>query len=314
MNYTFCYYRGQHASTTKEYVSLFRSGFFNVSYDPKNRKKMLEEIESIIDFNSAIDLYALANLLYDAKDKYSISRCSSILDIIVSWNCVPAKHLLAQMYFNGIGYKTDLNKFFELSLEAAKENFIPSKNALALAYLNGYGCKADVAKGRELLEECVNAKYGVSYFNLGYCYYNGKFGYPKDLYKAFEYFKESANQFYPRGCFNVGFMYLNGHGCTKNVEKALEELKWAAEYGNLKAQVKLGDAYYYGEITKLNYDSAYYFYMLGAEQGDPYCMYSVGYMIIKDQKPFIDKSIGYSWIRRAADAGNESAQKFLNNL
>lgn len=311
MNYAFCHYRGRYVSDTKEYVSAIRAGFFNISYDPKKRNQMLEEIEGIIDFNSSVDLYAFAHLLYDDKGKYSISRCSSILDIIVSWNYVPAKFLLGQLYFFGLGYKTDLKKFFELTSEAAKENFIPAKNSLGVAYLNGYGCKVDVAKGKELLEECVQAHYGVAYFNIGYSYHTGSFGYPKDMYKAFGYYKEAATQYYTRACYNMAVMYLGGIGCTKDIEKGLYELKWAAELGHLKAQTKLGDIYYFGELTKKNLDSAYHFYMLAAEQKDPYGMYSVGYMIIHDEKPFIEKSIGYAWLRRAADAGYESAKKYL---
>ena len=314
MDYANIFYRGRYVYSTKEYVSSFRPGFFYISYDPRERKKMLEEIESIIDFYSSVDLYAFAHLLYDTGDKYALSRAYSILDMIVSWNYIPAKYLLGQMYYFGAYVEQDYSKFFALSLEAANAGFVPAKNALAIAYFNGQGCAKDWNKGRKLLEECENAKYGVGYANLGVGYFKGLYGYPKDEYKAFEYFKLASGQFNVKGTYNLALMYLSGTGCKKDVEKGLYELMNAASLGHVKAQSKVGDYYYYGEITKKNLDRAYEFYLMAAENGDPHGMYSVGYMIIYNEKPFIDRYTGIDWLRKAANLGNESAKELLKKI
>ena len=314
MNYTFCYYRGCYVYSTKEYVNSFRANFFNVFYDVKKRKKMLEEIEKIIDFNSSVDLYAYAQLLFDDRSKDSISKCYNILDIISSWNYIPAKYLLGQLYFYGLGVKTDLKKFYSLSLEAANEDFVPGKNAVALALLNGYGCKVDCAKGRKILDECAAANYGTSLFNIGVGYYHGSYGYPNDMYKAFEYTKKASAQFHKGASFNLGLMYLIGEGCTKDVEKGLNELVNAAYLGHLKAQKKAADSYYFGKITKRKPELAYELYMMAAEQGDAYSMYSVGYMILNNEKPFGDRYVGIDGGRKAANKGWQAAIDLLKDL
>lgn len=314
MDYYFCYYKGRFVYDVKEYLSAYRANFFNVVYDPKNRKKMLDEIEKILDFYSSVDLYAYAQLLYEEGTSSSFDKAFNILDIIVSWGYAPAKHLLGQMYFYGVGVSRDYAKFYSLSLEAAKENFIPSKNALALAHFYGYGCKVDYAKGRKLLEECAEVNYGMGYYNLGIGYLKGGLGFTKDTSKAFEYFKLAAEQFHTNATYNLGLMYLSGNGCTKNIEKGLKELMMASTLGSLKAQIKVADAYYFGEITAKNVELAYEFYLMAAENGDPYAMYSLGYMIINKEKTFVDKYVGIDWLRKAANLGNESARELLKKL
>lgn len=314
MDYTFCYYKGRYVYDTKEYLSAYRANFFNIVYDPKKIKQMLEEIEKLVDFNKPIDLFALSNLLFDAKDKYSYSRAFSILDMLVSWNYAPAKYLLGQMYFYGAGVTTDLNKFYKLSQEAAAENYIPAKNALALAHFNGYGCKVDYNKSHILLEECENAKYGMALFNLGIGYMNGSYGYKKDLNKAFNYFYLASGQFHAKATYNLALMYLNGNGCTKNIDKAIDEYKNAAYLGHVKSQVKAGDIFYFGELTKKNTELAYEFYLMAAENGDAYAMYSVGYMNVKKEKLWADRYVGIDWLRKAASLGYEDAKKLLKNV
>ncbi len=314
MDYSFSYYRGRYVYDTKDYLSAIRAGFFNVIYDPKNRNKMLDEIERLIDFYSSVDLYALAKLLYDKGKEDSLSRAYCIIDMLVSWDYVPAKYILGQMHFYGAGISKDLNRFFELSLEAANANFIPAKNALALAYFNGYGCKVDYAKGRQLLDECVKSYYSWGYYNIGIGYFNGSYGYPKDVYKAFEYFKSAAEQFHVNATYNLALMYLNGNGCSKNVEKGLSELVNAAHLGHVTSQKKLGDYYYFGKITAKNLDKAYDYYLMAAENGDAYSMYSVGYMIVNKEKAWVDRYVGIDWLRKAAYLGYESAQELLNKL
>lgn len=314
MDYKYCDYKGRYVTNAKEYLNATRNNCFNIKYDVRNRKKMIEDIEPLIDFNKSVDLYAFARLLYEENDKYGITRCSSILDIIASWKYIPAIYLLGQLYYYGMSYEKDMDKFFELTKEAADANFMPAKNALAYAYLNGDGCKLDVEKGLALLNECVDANYGAGQYNVGYCYYTGSFGYPKDAKQAFNYYKISADQYYAPGCYNVGLMYLAGNGCSKNVDKGIEQLTKAAYLGHMKSQKKLGDIYYFGEITKRNINKAYEFYLMGAENGDAYCMYSVGYMVVKKEITSVDRYVGIRWLTKAIDEGHEGAQKLLDSL
>lgn len=314
MDYTFCYYKGIHVSNAKEYLNSTRGNFFNINYNPENREKMLEEMERIIDFNKSVDLYAFAHLLFDERSESSLSRAFCILDMLVSWNYAPAKYLLGQMYYYGLSVEKDLKKFIELSMESAKENFIPAKNALSVAYFNGYGVSRNDDLGRKYLKECEDAKYGQSYANLGFLYYKGTNGFPKDLNKAFEYYKLSSYQFNRMGTYSLALMYFGGFGCTKDVKKGIYELINAAMLGDVRAQNKLGDIYYFGNDVEKDNETAYKYYLMAAKNGNPYAMYSVGYMIVKKEKLYVDKYVGLDWLRKAAYLGDESAKKFLNEL
>lgn len=314
MDYKNCYYKSRFVYDAREYLSAIRENYFFVTYNPRNRTKMLEEIERIINYNSSVDLYAYAHLLYDDKSKSSLDKAYNILDLLVSWDYVPAKYLLGQMYYFGAHIDRDLKKFFQLSKEAADSNFTIAKNALALAYFNGYGCKVDLAKGRECLEECVKAKYGVAYYNTGVGYMQGSLGYPKNPTKALEYFQEASYQHYSSASYNLGLIYLSGKDCVKNVKKGIEELIEAAAFGHVKAQKKLGDIYYFGEITSKNLEKAYSYYLMAAENGDAYSMYSVGYMNLKKEIARSDRYVGLDWLRKASYLGYEGATKMLQNL
>ena len=220
---------------------------------------MLEEIESIIDFYSSVDLYAFAHLLYDTGDKYALSRAYSILDMIVSWNYIPAKYLLGQMYYFGAYVEQDYSKFFALSLEAANAGFVPAKNALAIAYFNGQGCAKDWNKGRKLLEECENAKYGVGYANLGVGYFKGLYGYPKDEYKAFDYFKAAANNNHPSACWMIGNMIIKGKigsNTNEDYKTAIKYFEKAKSLGNIAAINSLGLCYQEGIGVNKDIDKA----------------------------------------------------------
>ena len=314
MDYTFSYYRGRFVYDANDYLDAFKSDYFNVIYDPKNRKKMLEEMERLVNFNSSVEIYAFAHLLYDADEKYSYDRAYCMLDMLVSWDYAPAKYLPGQMYYAGLHVEKDLKKFFALSKEAADVNFIPAKNSLAYAYFNGHGCAVDYAKGRALIQECIDADFGTAYHNAAIGYMQGSFGYPKDEKKALSYFQKASYQYYKPASYNLGLLYLNGQGCVKNVDKGLQELARAASLGHVKAQKKLGDAYYFGEITKKDLEAAYSYYLAAAENGDAYSMYSVGYMIVCKEKLGVDKYTGIDWLQKAARLGNEPAKTALKKI
>ena len=53
---------------------------------------------------------------------------------------------------------------------------------------------------------------------------------------------------------------------------------------------------------------------MAAENGDPYSMYSVGYMIVKKEYMWVDRFEGIKWLQKASYKGDEAATKLLNNL
>ena len=109
-------------------------------------------------------------------------------------------------------------------------------------------------------------------------------------------------------------MYLSGTGCSKNIEEGIKYLRNATTTGHNKAAIKLGDMYYYGESIPKDVGKAYAFYLMAAENGDAYGMYSVAFMILNGENYWVDKSVGKQWLKKAADLGNESAINLLKKI
>ena len=108
--------------------------------------------------------------------------------------------------------------------------------------------------------------------------------------------------------------YILGTGCSKNIDMAIKYFRNAAGTGHNKAANKLGDIYYYGEGTPKDAGKAHAFYLMAAENGDSYGMYSVAYMILNGEIYWVDKSVGKQWLKKAADLGNESAINLLKKI
>ena len=79
--------------------------------------------------------------------------------------------------------------------------------------------------------------------------------------------------------YNLGNMYANGKGVDKDMRRATELYKMAAEKGHVNAQ------YWYG-----------------------YCLYT-GEGVFK-----ADKEEGLKWIKKSANQGNELANRWLRSV
>ena len=112
---------------------------------------------------------------------------------------------------------------------------------------------------------------------IGMAYYNGD-GVDKNMTKAFNWFKKAANAGNAWGQNNLGLMYFQGEGVTKDLSEAKYWLQKAADNGNDVAQYYLGELYAQGYGVKLDLDKAKY------------------------------------WWQKSAANGNENAQKQLDNL
>lgn len=70
----------------------------------------------------------------------------------------------------------------------------------------------------------------------------------KNLKKAFELYKRAAELDHPESQYDLGFMYLLGEGCEKDVEKGLKFLKLSALNNYPTANFSLRDIYEEGRF------------------------------------------------------------------
>ena len=132
-----------------------------------------------------------------------------------------AQHILADMYFEGIGVKKDKVKALDWMSKAANQGDI-----LALNEVAGVVEKDDKEAYKWFLE-AANRGDAMARINLAIIYYFG-IGVKEDKEEAFRICLEVVNQGYAPAQFLLSFMYLTGRGVDKDYRKAFDwMLKWA---------------------------------------------------------------------------------------
>ena len=103
-------------------------------------------------------------------------------------------------------------------------------------------------------------------YYLGQFYANG-YLVEKDMAKAFEWFKQAAENGYSDGINNLALCYMYGRGTEKNYEEAVEWLEKAVEADHAEAYYNLGYCYYHGYGVEKDCGVAVKFYTQAAEKG-----------------------------------------------
>ncbi len=152
------------------------------------------------------------------------------------------------------------------------------------------------------------------YCNEGLKYFNG-IGVDKDLTKAFNCFKLAADLDHTESQYSVGFLYSTGQGVDKNLTKAFTYYKMAADNGSKLAQEALLKMYEEGQIVNIHLAAAVFGYnSLAAQQGDANAEFNLGLMYCEDkgiQQDFVE---AVKYYKRAAEQGHVFASVNLADI
>ncbi|RHY28277.1 hypothetical protein DYB32_006103 [Aphanomyces invadans] len=230
------------------------------------------------DLTKAVQYFRKAHLL--VRSRGAIESCLGGL--------TAAATNLGHIYANGIGVDVDMDKAFAYYQEAAHEGNAASQNGLASLYLHGHGVKENKAKAISLFRTAAKQGNADAFYNLGLLALQGALqvdGSP-DFEAAYGYFQVAAQHGHTLSMHKVGHMAMNGIGgdyttafrtyvvlAEQGYEVAQHNAAWmlesqlgmsfkhalgdgtirlykaAAAQGNVDANVKLGDFYYYGYGT-----------------------------------------------------------------
>ena len=224
-------------------------------------------------------------------------------DMTLSDKGIPQHQLRAAFYFyDGIMIPKNLERYFTLVSEAAKNNYVRAIFELGDAYYYGDGTNKDDKKAFENWQKAADLKYGKAYYSIGEAYASG-IGVPQDYEKAKEWLEKSIETnddgdsyhllayMYNKGVFGksdadkemeylqkatergneqsktlLGANYVIGDRGVKNVDKGLELISEAAENGYIEASLMLGMLYSSGEFgVSKDMAKAFYFYKKGAD-------------------------------------------------
>ncbi|HJZ22945.1 MAG TPA: tetratricopeptide repeat protein, partial [Candidatus Babeliales bacterium] len=132
-------------------------------------------------------------------------------------------------------------------------------------------------------------------------------GVEKNLIKAVECFRKAAEQSNAMAQYNLGLCYLNGDGIEKNSAKAAQWFEAAAQKNYTNAQIKFGCCCLEGIGTTKNENEAVKWFTKAAEKNDDLAQFYLGNCY--EQGIGVEKNIATAieWYTKAAEK-NDKAQ------
>lgn len=123
----------------------------------------------------------------------------------------------------------------------------------------------------------------------------------------------------PSAEFELGRKSLHGDGVKKDVKKAFELMKSAADQGHADAMGGVGYFYSNGIAVKKDDKEALVWFRKGAEKGSPKAMLNLGKMLLAGRgvdggSSDATTKEGLSWLAKAADTGQPDAQVAYGSL
>ena len=132
-----------------------------------------------------------------------------------------------------------------------------------------------------------------------------------DVERAVSCFKKSAEFGNAKAQRRLGYFYFWGKGIREDKREAVKWYRLAAGQGNAEAQRRLGDCYYFGEGIREDKREAVKWYRLAADQGNAEAQWRLGDFYFWGEGIREDKQEAVKWYRLAADQGNAEAQRRL---
>lgn len=105
----------------------------------------------------------------------------------------------------------------------------------------------------------------------------------------------------------LGLMYYNGDHVTQDSVKARYWYEKAAYAGDAYAQGLLGIIYYYGKGTKQDYTRAREWFEKAAQQNDKKAQLALGLIYAKGHGVPENRSAANTWFRKSCDNGLQAA-------
>lgn len=230
--------------------------------------------------------------------------------------CPDASYNMGRCFF--YGYGTEKNPMMALGhfTSAAQMGHIDAQNAVAVQYLTGEGVREDNERAIKWLEAAYkqNPKHPRTNNNLGFCYRHG-YGVEKDLQKAYDFYKVAADGGFVSAQYTVGYFHMEGLLGELNYRKGIEYYLKAADNGHATAQYEVGFAYESGtSILERDYAKAVEYYEKAAAQGDINALLKLGERYIQGTNLVggrKDIAKGLAYCHRALELDNDFAASFL---
>ena len=155
----------------------------------------------------------------------------------------------------------------------------------------------------------ANAGDAVAMTQLGYCYEHGAGGVGENVAQAVHWYTQATEARDPpaEAYFHLGNCFYFPTGVQKNLPKAVQLFRVAAEMGHSPSQHNLGVCLQRGEGVQSDLVEAFTWFKRAADVGDADAICSVGYALLYGEGVQEDKPAAIAYYRYAAHKGNASA-------
>lgn len=156
-----------------------------------------------------------------------------------------------------------------------------------------------------LYEQALKKDHPGAAYELGRLYYNNlikvKEGDSTSIKKAISLFKRSADKDYPKAAYQLGKIFQK----EANYSDAIGWYKKAAQQNHVKAQLKLANLYYEGEVVSRDFNKAKKYYKGPAHAGYPKAMLGLGNIYYNGEDRQKNYAKAFKWYQQAGEQRDE---------
>lgn len=235
---------------------------------------------------------------------------------------------VGKCYYKGSGVTEDKRKAVYWFKKSAQQNFAEASEILGECYRYAYGVDKNIKEAIKWYEIAAKEHRVKAVMELGLLYYYGD-EIPKDYKKAFGFLTKieksnlkwlalRKNRSLTRKVLEVlGDCYYFGYGTNIDYLKAIKMFERAVEFDSNYALYSLGFCYEHGQGVEKNSDSlkmAFDYYNKAAENGHAESVFKVGKFYKEGLCVKVDKKKAMEYFLKAAKLGNEKAEEELKKV
>ena len=212
---------------------------------------------------------------------------------------------------------------YELYKKAAEQGYDEAQNAVGRFLKEGWGgITKNEAVAVEWFRKAAEQGFSEAQYNLAVCLENGE-GCREDKAEAVEWYRKAAEQGYEIAIKSIKRITDDSPFKDNNVQilqyrnnnrDSIDELRKAAESGDIEAQYELGTRLYYGNKCNVNNVEAVKWFRKAAEQGYTKAQYLLGQSLVLGMGCEKNKEEAEKWFRKAAEQGHAKARDYLDYL